>query len=128
PSTEQLAARSPEAGKGPAGTAAGAPVAQVTFPGNATKLTAADQRILGEIVPLQRQTGAPVRVVGYAATGRSDSAAQQLASFRVALDRANAVAAALKQAGVAPDRILVETAPPGAPGATADRAEIFLEN
>jgi outer membrane protein OmpA-like peptidoglycan-associated protein len=70
-----------------------------------------------------------VRVVGHAAKGRTDSAAQQLASFRTALDRANAVAAALARAGVAPNRILVEAAP-ATPGSDviAQRTEIFLEN
>src|SRR5579883_2485219 len=128
PKAEQLAARSPAPPPSPAQGPAGAPVAQVTFTGNSTRLTEADQRILGEVVPLQQQSGPPVRVVGHAAKGRSDSAAAQLASFRTALDRANAVAAALRRAGIAANQILVEAAPPGEGGAAADRAEIFLEN
>jgi outer membrane protein OmpA-like peptidoglycan-associated protein len=127
PKREQLAARNP-ATESPAPPAGAIPVAAVTFPGNSTKLTAADQRILGEIVPLQQQSGAPIRVIGHAAKGRGDSVAQQLASFRVALDRANAVAVALTQAGIARNQILVETAPPGSDAGVTDRAEIFLEN
>jgi len=67
-------------------------------------------------------------VVGYAAKA-GGTASEQLANFRIALDRANAVASVLAQSGVAPDQILIETAPPtGERGVTANRAEIFLEN
>jgi outer membrane protein OmpA-like peptidoglycan-associated protein len=119
----QLAARTP------ASEPVGAPVAQVTFPDNSARLTPSDRRIVGEVVPLQRQNGGALRIVGYAAAGRGAGAAQQLAHFRMALDRANAVASALTQAGIAPDQILVETAPPtGETGVAANRAEIFLEN
>jgi outer membrane protein OmpA-like peptidoglycan-associated protein len=122
----QVAARTPASEPVAAG---GAPVAQVTFTANSTRLTPSDRRIVGEVVPLQRQSGGALRVVGYAAAGRGADAAQQLAHFRMALDRANAVASALTQAGVAPDQILVETAPPtGETGIAANRAEIFLEN
>lgn len=77
---------------------------------------------------MQRQTGGALRIVGYASKGGS-TASDQLANFRIALDRANAVASVLAQSGVAPDQILVETAPPTAEGGvTANRAEIFLEN
>jgi outer membrane protein OmpA-like peptidoglycan-associated protein len=101
----------------------------VTFPDNSVRLTPSDRRIIGEVVPLQRQNGGALRVVGYAAAGSGAGAAQQIANFRVALDRANAVASALAQAGVAPDQIIVETAPPtGESGVAANRAEIFLEN
>lgn len=113
----------------PAAEPALSPVAQITFAENSAKLSAADQRILGEVVPLQRRSGGAVRVVGHAAKGRGEGAAQQLASFRMALDRANAVAAALRQAGIAPNRILVEAAPPtDETGAATQRTEIFLEN
>lgn len=128
PST-QVAARTPAAAPPAApAPAAGTPVAQVTFSDNSARLTPSDRRIVGEVVPLQRQSGAAFRIVGYAA-GRGSSASQQLVNFRMALDRANAVASVLAQAGVAPDQILVETAPPtGESGVAANRAEIFLEN
>jgi outer membrane protein OmpA-like peptidoglycan-associated protein len=125
----QIAARTPAAAPpiAPA-PAAGTPVAQVTFSDNSARLSPSDRRIVGEVVPLQRQSGAAFRIVGYAA-GRGSSASQQLVNFRMALDRANAVASVLAQAGVAPDQILVETAPPtGESGSAANRAEIFLEN
>jgi outer membrane protein OmpA-like peptidoglycan-associated protein len=121
----QVAARTPASAPPPA---AGAPIAQVTFADNSARLSPADRRIVGEVIPLQRQTGGAVRVVGYASKG-GGTASQQLANFRIALDRANAVASVLAQSGVAPDQILVETAPPtGENGIAANRAEIFLEN
>ena len=128
----QTAARPPAAAPSPAPAAptptAGTPVAQVTFAANSARLSPSDRRIVGEVVPLQRQSGAAFRIVGYAA-GRGSSASQQLVNFRMALDRANAVASVLAQAGVAPDQILVETAPPtGENGGAGNRAEIFLEN
>jgi outer membrane protein OmpA-like peptidoglycan-associated protein len=124
----QVAARTPASAPPPAAPASGAPIAQVTFADNSARLSPADRRIVGEVIPLQRQTGSAVRVVGYAAKA-GGTASQQLANFRIALDRANAVASVLAQSGVAPDQILVETAPPsGENGVAANRAEIFLEN
>jgi outer membrane protein OmpA-like peptidoglycan-associated protein len=121
----QVAARTPASAPPPA---TGAPIAQVTFADNSARLSPADRRIVGEVIPLQRQTGGAIRVVGYASKG-GGTASQQLANFRIALDRANAVASVLAQSGVAPDQILVETAPPtGENGIAANRAEIFLEN
>jgi outer membrane protein OmpA-like peptidoglycan-associated protein len=124
----QVAARTPPSAPPPPSPAAGAPIAQVTFAANSARLSPSDRRIVGQIIPLQRQTGGAVRVVGYASKD-GGTASEQLANFRIALDRANAVASVLAQSGVAPDQILVETAPPtGESGVTANRAEIFLEN
>ena len=100
----------------------------MTFAANSARLSPSDRRIVGQIIPLQRQTGGAVRVVGYTSKD-GGTASEQLANFRIALDRANAIASVLAQSGVAPDQILVETAPPtGESGVTANRAEIFLEN
>jgi hypothetical protein len=64
-----------------------------------------------------------VRVVTEAAPAGGTSGA--LAAFGLALDRSNAVALALAEAGVPQRSIQVETAPPGtAPG----RARIYLVN
>jgi outer membrane protein OmpA-like peptidoglycan-associated protein len=121
----QLASLPPAAA--PTGGGA-APVAQITFANNSTRLSAADERTLDEVVPMQQRSGGAVRVVGYA-EGRGAGVAQQLASFKMVLDRANAVAAALRNAGVEPNRILVEAAPPTSEtGVMAQRAEIFLVN
>jgi outer membrane protein OmpA-like peptidoglycan-associated protein len=123
----QISSRRP-ASAPPRVSPVGVPIAQVTFADNSARLSPADRRTVGEVIPLQRQTGGAFRVVGYASKG-GGSASQQLANFRIALDRANAVASVLAQAGIAPDQILVETAPPsGESGVAANRAEIFLEN
>ncbi len=124
----QVASLPPAAPAPAAARNAAAPVAQITFASNSTRLSAADQRTLDEVVPMQQRSGGAVRVVGYAPEGRG-GVAQQLASFKMALDRANAVAAALREAGVEPNRILVEAAPPTPEtGVMAQRAEIFLVN
>jgi outer membrane protein OmpA-like peptidoglycan-associated protein len=122
----QVASRPPDAGLPAA--APGAAVAQITFADNSARLSADDERLLGGVVPLQQRSGGAVRVVGYAAKPRADGASQQLASFRMAIERANAVASALAQAGIAPSQISVEAAPPSGTGPAAQRAEVFLEN
>jgi hypothetical protein len=63
--------------------------------------------------------------VGYAGAG--SGAVEQLNSYRSALDRAQAVAAALTQAGIPSDKIQVEAAPAGA-NSGESRAEILLEH
>jgi len=104
-------------------------VAQITFADNSTQLSSADRRVVDGVVPLQRRNGGGLRVVGHAAKPRGEGATQQLASFKMALARANAVATALTQAGIAPDQIAIEAAPPSSDGGgAASRAEIFLEN
>jgi outer membrane protein OmpA-like peptidoglycan-associated protein len=98
-------------------------VANIAFSGNATTLSDADRQTLGKIVPRYRDKPGPVRVVGYAGIG--SSAAQQLDSYRTALDRAQAVAAALAKAGIPADKIQVEAAP-GRADSGQGRAEILL--
>jgi len=78
------------------------------------------------------EPAARFRVVGYARRGgAAPGAAQQLATFRMALDRAQRRRPARwLQAGVAPDQILVETR--AADGRNRHcgepRPKIFLEN
>jgi len=66
-----------------------------------------------------------VRIVGYA--GGGSGAVEKLNNYRAALDRAQAVAAALSQAGIPSDKIQVEAAPAGA-GSGESRAEVLLEH
>jgi outer membrane protein OmpA-like peptidoglycan-associated protein len=98
-------------------------VADIAFSGNATALSDADRQSLGNIVPRYRTKPGPVKVVGYAGVGTS--AAQQLDSYHTALERAQAVAAALAKAGIPADRIAVEAAP-AAGDAGQGRAEILF--
>jgi len=118
------------AGAAPAAAAAApaGPIAEVTFPENSAALPSDERQRLASVVP--RQRGGVFRVIGYAGRGQGgDTPAAQLASFNMALDRANAVARALAESGVPSSRIMVEAAPPVTDGAEAGRrAEIFVED
>jgi outer membrane protein OmpA-like peptidoglycan-associated protein len=123
----------PPAGPTPTAAATGSskappvdtPVAQINFAANSTALSDADRQSLGKIVPLYRRDPGKVRVVGYAGVG--STADQQLNGFQAALDRAQAVAAALARAGIPADKILVEAAPVGSDSGQS-RAEVLLEH
>jgi outer membrane protein OmpA-like peptidoglycan-associated protein len=115
-------------GKGspkPAAPTGGAPVAEIKFGGDSTSLTENDRQTLATVVPMYQQNPGRVRIVGYAGAG--GGAVEQLNSFRTALDRAQAVAAALTRAGIPSDKIQVEAAPAGASSGES-RAEIMLEH
>jgi outer membrane protein OmpA-like peptidoglycan-associated protein len=105
--------------------AAGTPVAEFRFAADSTNLSEEDRQAIGKIVPLYQQNPGKIRVIGYAGAG--GGAAEQLNSFRAALDRAQAVAAALTQAGVPPEKIAVEAAP-SASNIPENRAEVLLEH
>ena len=113
-----------EPGKPPP-PAAGTPIAEIKFAANSTSLSDDDRQTLEKVVPLYQQNPGKVRVVGYAGAG--SGAAEQLNSFRAALDRAQAVAAALTQAGIPSDKIAVEAAPSGS-DSVESRAEVLLEH
>lgn len=99
-------------------------LAEIRFPADATSLAPGDQPIIAKIAALYHRRPGRLRVVGFAGSG--GGARHQLESFRAALDRAQAVAAALGKAGIPPARIAIEAAPLGAASGTA-RAEILLE-
>ena len=85
---------------------------------------AADQRArLGQVAEAYRNKPGTVKIVAYAAP--APAGAQQLASFRAALDRAQFVAAALAEAGIPSNKIQTEASPAGA-GASAGRVEVRL--
>ena len=109
----------------PSPAAVGTTVAEVKFAADSTTLSAEDRQTLDKVVPLYQQNPGKVRVVGYAGVG--NRSADQLDSFRAALDRAQAVAAALTQDGIPADKIAVEAAPAGA-GRVESRAEVLLEH
>ena len=104
---------------------AGAPVAEIKFATDSTSLSQDDRQTLEKVATLYQQNPGKVRIVGYAGAG--SGAAEQLNSFRAALDRAQTVAAALKEAGIPPDKIAVEAAPSDA-SAIESRAEVMLEH
>jgi outer membrane protein OmpA-like peptidoglycan-associated protein len=103
----------------------GTPVAEIKFGGDSSTLTDKDRRTLETVVPAYRQNPGRVRIVGYA--GSAGGAVEQLESYRTALDRAQAVAAALTKAGIPSDKIQVEAAPQGE-NAGESRAEVLLEH
>jgi len=109
----------------PPAAAAGTPIAEVKFAADSTTLSDEDRQTLEKVVPLYQQNPGKVRIVGYAGAG--SGAAEQLNSFRAALDRAQAVAAALTRAGIPADKIAVEAAPSAA-DPVESRAEVLLEH
>jgi outer membrane protein OmpA-like peptidoglycan-associated protein len=124
PPSRSAAAGSAKAGPKPP-PPVGTPVAEIKFGVDSTSLTDKDRQTLETVVPLYQQNPGKVRIVGYA--GAVSGAVEQLNSYRSALDRAQAVAAALTQAGIPSDKIQVEAAPAGA-NSGESRAEILLEH
>jgi outer membrane protein OmpA-like peptidoglycan-associated protein len=101
--------------------------AEINFASNGLTLTPDDDRRLADVVKLYDKHGGLVRVVGYGRRGfGADAALQELASFSKAIERANVVARALTQLGLASNRIVVQAAPIG-DGLGEDRAEVLLE-
>ena len=138
--TAEVSAAAAAAGAGAAGAARAAsaggaekrapPVASTAigefkFAGQSTGLGDGAEPDIDKVVAAYRHDPGRVRIIGYAGVG--SGAAEQLASYRVALDRAQTVAAALTKAGIPADKILAEVAP-----AAADlgegRAEVKLEH
>src|SRR6267143_808251 len=101
------------------------PVAEVRFAADSTSLSAEDRQTIEKIVPRYQQNPGRIRIIGYAGAG--SGAVEQLNGFRAALDRAQAVAAALTQAGIPSDKIAVEAAPSGS-NSPENRAEVLLEH
>jgi outer membrane protein OmpA-like peptidoglycan-associated protein len=101
--------------------------AEIKFADSGLTLTPDDDRRLADVVKLYDKHGGMVRVVGYGRRGYgADAAQQELASFSRAIERANVVAKALTQLGLASNRIVVQAAPIG-DGLGEDRAEVLLE-
>jgi len=102
---------------------AGTPVAEIRFAADSANLSAEERQTIEKIVPLYRENPGKVRIIGYAGAG--SGAAEQLNSFRAALERAQAVAAVLTQAGIPSDKIAVEAAPSGSSSGDSRAAVLF---
>jgi len=124
PPSRSAAAGSAKSGPKPPAPV-GTPVAEIKFGADSTSLSDKDRQTLETVVPLYKENPGKVRIVGYAGAG--SGAVEQLNSYRSALDRAQAVAAALTQAGIPSDKIQVEAAPASA-NSGESRAEILLEH
>ena len=109
----------------PPAPSVGTPIAEIRFAADSTSLSDEDRQTIEKVVPLYQQNPGKVRIVGYAGAG--SGAVEQLNSFRAALDRAQAVAAALTQAGIPSDKIAVEAAPSDS-NSVESRAEVLLEH
>lgn len=109
----------------------------IRFSTGSARLSSADQGVVRELVSLIREYNASVEIVGHASsrTRNMDPFEHKLVNFEVSLQRANAVAEALVNAGAPPDRISVlavgdsqpvssEAMPAGE--AENRRAEIYL--
>jgi outer membrane protein OmpA-like peptidoglycan-associated protein len=117
-------------GNTPATTAAHRPgvsyrVADVSFAPGSAYLSGALRGTIAEIVKIHNTEGGTIRVVGFGESTGKDAA---VAGLTLALDRAQAVAVALTDAGVEAKYIAVEAAPVAAKGGTdAPRAEVYIE-
>lgn len=103
--------------------------AEIAFAGDGSALSAEDNQHLVEVAKLQKQGGGSLRIIGYARRAYgADAARDQLQSFGVALDRANAVAQALAKLGVPANRITVQAEPEDAMGGSSTgQAEVLLD-
>jgi outer membrane protein OmpA-like peptidoglycan-associated protein len=101
-------------------------VAEVSFTKGSALISDGTHNAIAEIVKLHTDEGGTIRIVGHGEAAGKDAA---IAGFTLALDRAEAVAVALTDAGVPAKDIAVEAAPVAARGgADAPRAEVYLEH
>lgn len=96
-------------------------ISTVTFPTGSSRLTAADRRALDDVINLREQYNGAIRVIGHASsrTQDLDPLRHKLVNFRISLNRANAVAAALITRGLPADRLFV--------GAVSDNEPVYYE-
>ncbi|HEX4193394.1 MAG TPA: OmpA family protein [Stellaceae bacterium] len=101
-------------------------VADVSFAPGSAYLSGSLRGTIAEIVKIHSSEGGTIRIVGFGESTGKDAA---VAGLTLALDRAQAVAVALTDSGVAAKDIAVEAAPvPAKGGADAPRAEVYLEH
>jgi outer membrane protein OmpA-like peptidoglycan-associated protein len=100
-------------------------IAQISFSAGSAYLPDAVRGTVAEIAKLHQSQGGRIRVIGFGEARGKDAA---MTGFALALDRAQAVAVALTEAGVPAKDIAVEAAPvPARGGNDAPRAEIYIE-
>ena len=96
-------------------------ISTITFPTGSSRLTAADRRALDDVIRLRNQYDGAIRVIGHASsrTQNLDPMRHKLVNFRVSLNRANSVAAALMAKGLPADKLFV--------GAVSDNEPLYYE-
>jgi outer membrane protein OmpA-like peptidoglycan-associated protein len=101
-------------------------VADVSFASGSAYLSGALRGTVAEVAKIYNTEGGTIRIIGFGEATGKDAA---VAGLTLALDRAQAVAVALTDAGVPAKDIAVEAAPVAAKGGTdAPRAEVYLEH
>jgi outer membrane protein OmpA-like peptidoglycan-associated protein len=119
------------------GAVGGEQVATIQFAQSSARLDDRDRAILRQVAAIQRQSGGSIVVVGHASsrTQQLDKVEHEIANLNVSMARANAVAAALIDSGVARELVSVEAVSDGQPlyaesmptgEAGNRRAEVFL--
>ncbi len=96
-------------------------ISTITFTTGSSRLTAADRRTLDDVIRLRNQYNGAIRVIGHASsrTQDLDPMRHKLVNFRVSLNRANSVAAALMAKGLPADKLFV--------GAVSDNEPLYYE-
>ena len=96
-------------------------VAVIYFADGSSRLSGRDRQVLRQVADLQRQYRGVLRVVGHASsrTNATNITRHKLANFNVSLERANTVATALMNNGVAGRFLYV--------GAVSDRQPVYYE-
>jgi outer membrane protein OmpA-like peptidoglycan-associated protein len=84
-------------------------VATILFANGSSRLKAADKKILGAVVRLQRKRGGRIQVVGHASSRTRNLAPvkHKMANFKISVDRADSVADALMRLGLSNKDILI---------------------
>ncbi|MDX2307830.1 MAG: OmpA family protein [Hyphomicrobium sp.] len=98
---------------------------QITFGSGSTGLGRRDLQTVSEVVAQHNTRGGTIRVIGFSPAGSSGQS--KLNAFRLAQDRATAVANALTREGAKPNFVFVE-ARTDAAGDPANRVDLYLEN
>jgi outer membrane protein OmpA-like peptidoglycan-associated protein len=100
-------------------------LANINFAPGSAYLASGVRGTIADIVNTHNAEGGTIRIVGFGEASGKDAA---VAGLTLALDRAQAVAVALTDAGVAAKDIAVEAAPVAAKGGTdSPHAEVYLE-
>ena len=105
---------------------AATPVAALQLSGAPPGIDANGRAQIERVAALYREQPSTVKVVGYAALAPAGTpGGEPLAGYRAALERAQAVASALRVAGIPADKLQAEAAPADNAG-SAGRVEILL--
>jgi outer membrane protein OmpA-like peptidoglycan-associated protein len=113
-------------------------VATIYFSDGSARLSANDMEVVNKVAEVARRTGGTLRIIGHSSVGAPSRNAErkEAVNYKVSLDRAKAVAEALRQKGLPSEQVQVmaegghnpiyaETTRTGAAGNR--RAEIYLD-